>query len=321
MNKFLKQLLLTALTVPTLAMAQNLDKTVAIVAGEPITALEVQSKIDTNLTVLAQQAAAAHQKLKLTKAQENEIQQGAFSEIIENRLMMNRAKTTGINIANTDVDNALSNIAQSKNLSVEAFKKELGDKNWNVLNQDLRTDMTKDALIKRDVEAKVQVSGTEIDAFLAEKKLGAGNPIPSKKGVEASHVYIDGTTAASKKKILAVKARLDKGDDFATVATEMSEYPTKANGGKIPVIMFGDADPKVVAAVDKLADGGMSDIVESKNGFHIFKVAKHIDVEFGLDQQKEMAKQAITNQKMEAAYKAWYEELMSSGKALVEIKQ
>ena len=325
MSKLLKKLLMVALAVPTLAMAQvNLDKVVATVAGEPVTAQEVQEQISINVAVANQEAG---KKLNLTEAQKNDIKQSAFNEIISNRLMLNKAKNLNIGVSDSDINQALNSIAQSQNISVDEFKqnviKQGGDKGWAALNRDLRMDLIKNTLIKREVEDKVKVSSDEVDAFLAERKLGKNNPIPKTKGVLASDIFIAGADKKAKDKMNAVKARLDAGEAFDAVARSASEnQETARNGGKVPFIAFDNsADPAVTKALEGLADGATSGIISTKNGLHIIKVEKRTEIEFGLDEQTKNAKAALMEQKMPEAYNTWLKDLMVSGQSLVEIKK
>ena len=328
MSKLLKKLLMIALAVPTLAMAQvNLDKVVATVAGEPITAQEVQEQISINVTVAAQEAEANGKKLNLTDAQKSEVKQSAFNEIISNRLMLNKAKNLNIGVSDSDIAQALNTIAQSQNISAEQFKqnviKQGGEKGWAALNRDLRMDLIKNTLIRREVEDKVTVSSDEVNAFLAERKLGKNNPIPKTKGVLASDIFVVGTDKKAKAKITAAKARLDAGEAFADVARSASEnQATAQNGGKVPFIAFDNsADPAITKALDGLADGATSGIITTKNGLHIIKVEKQTEIEFSLDEQVKNAKAALMEQKMPVAYNTWLKNLMESGQSLVEIKK
>lgn len=327
MSKLLKNLLMIALTVPAMAMAQvNLDRVVATVAGEPVTAQEVQEQISTNVSLAAQQAKAAGKAFKLTKAQEEEFKQAAFNETIANRLMVNKAKNSGISILDGDVDQAISNMAQANGETADQLKanviKQSGEKGWAAFNRDMRLELTKGALVKREVDDKLKITPAEVDAFLASKNLGSSNPTPKTKGVEASHIFIDGTSAKSLKKINDAKARLAKGDAFEAVARDVSENPeTAPNGGQIPVILFDKSvDPAVIKAVQNAADGSVTDVVKTKNGYHIFKVAKPTELEFSLEDQKKMATEALMQQKYPDAYDAFMKDLMESGKALVEVK-
>ena len=95
MSSLLKKLLIVALAAPTFAFAQtSVDKVVATVAGEPITAQQVQERITVNVGLVNRDAGKA---VKLTKAQQDQIAQGSFNELIEERVLLNRAKTVAQN--------------------------------------------------------------------------------------------------------------------------------------------------------------------------------------------------------------------------------
>ena len=76
----------------------------------------------------------------------------------------------------------------------------------------------------------------------------------------------------AKEKIIALRARAMKGEDFATLVTEASEAPTKANGGIVGPMLVDDLAPAVSAAVGKLKPGEITDPLRLGNGYRIFKL-------------------------------------------------
>ncbi|WP_123054826.1 peptidylprolyl isomerase [Clostridium sp. JN-1] len=71
-----------------------------------------------------------------------------------------------------------------------------------------------------------------------------------------------------------VKARLDKGEDFAKVAKEVSQDPgSKDKGGDLGFVNYVDSgmDPDFMAAAIKLKSGQVSDPVKTQYGYHIIK--------------------------------------------------
>ncbi len=115
----------------------------------------------------------------------------------------------------------------------------------------------------------------------------------------ASHILLDTKEDADK-----VKARLDAGEDFATVAKETSTGPTGVNGGKLGEIPIdsNNYDPTFLEALKKLAVGEVSAPVQTQFGFHIIKLD---DKKEGL----EAAKDEIINTLSEEKYMKYYEEL------------
>jgi peptidyl-prolyl cis-trans isomerase SurA len=76
----------------------------------------------------------------------------------------------------------------------------------------------------------------------------------------------------AKEKIIALRARAMKGEEFSTLVTEASEAPTKANGGLVGPMLVEDLSPAVSAAVAKLKPGEITDPLRLGNGYRIFKL-------------------------------------------------
>jgi peptidyl-prolyl cis-trans isomerase C len=97
--------------------------------------------------------------------------------------------------------------------------------------------------------------------------------------VDARHILIRaaaGDDKASKEaedKIKAVIARLKKGEDFAKVASEVTEDPSgKANGGDLGYFTKEQMVPEFSEVAFKLDKGQISDPVKTQFGWHVIKV-------------------------------------------------
>lgn len=87
---------------------------------------------------------------------------------------------------------------------------------------------------------------------------------------EVSHILINGDEADAN----AVLARLDAGEDFATVAKEESQdIPTAKEGGSLGWIERGVIDPEFEDAAFQLVNiGDHSGVVKSAFGYHIIQL-------------------------------------------------
>jgi len=99
------------------------------------------------------------------------------------------------------------------------------------------------------------------------------------KKIKARHIMIRSnkdddaaTKAAAKKRIDEAKAAVSGGLDFAAAASKFSEDSTKAMGGDLGFFSAGQIYPAVEKAAFAMNVGEISDIVESKAGFHIIRV-------------------------------------------------
>jgi peptidyl-prolyl cis-trans isomerase C len=103
--------------------------------------------------------------------------------------------------------------------------------------------------------------------------------VPPEQEVHARHILIrvpagdDKASKAAEDKIKAVRERLMKGEDFATVAKEVTEDPSgKANGGDLGFFTKEQMVPEFADVAFSLDKGKISDPVKTQFGWHVIKV-------------------------------------------------
>jgi len=74
------------------------------------------------------------------------------------------------------------------------------------------------------------------------------------------------------KKADAVRARLTAGEDFATVASEVSASPSKANGGLIGPIAASDLSPDLQKLLQGMKPGEITQPIRAAKGYQILKL-------------------------------------------------
>jgi parvulin-like peptidyl-prolyl isomerase len=74
------------------------------------------------------------------------------------------------------------------------------------------------------------------------------------------------------KKAAAVRARLTAGEDFATVASEVSEGASKANGGLIGPIAMTELSPDLQKALAGMKPGDITEPQRAAKGYQILKL-------------------------------------------------
>jgi len=123
-----------------------------------------------------------------------------------------------------------------------------------------------------EVQAFAAREGARIEKFYKDNAARFDQP----KKVRARHILArveGGDDAAAKKKIETAIARLQKGEDFAKVAADLSDDTnTKANGGDLGVISSGLADDAFTQAALALEPGKLSGPVKTPTGWHVIRV-------------------------------------------------
>lgn len=79
------------------------------------------------------------------------------------------------------------------------------------------------------------------------------------------------------KKVADIRARAVKGEDFTKLVAEISESPSKANGGLIGPINVAELAPQVHALIDKMKVGEVSEPIRTPNGYQLIKLETRLD--------------------------------------------
>jgi len=133
-------------------------------------------------------------------------------------------------------------------------------------------------LVETDLTAGIEITPDQTQAYYQNNLDRMRRP----EQVRLSHILVSADENATpeqrelaKKKIEDVRARAIAGEDFATLARENSDDPgSKANGGELPWLTRGDTVPPFEAAAFALTPGEISDVVETRYGYHVIKLAE-----------------------------------------------
>jgi peptidyl-prolyl cis-trans isomerase C len=208
----------------------------------------------------------------------SEIRKKVLENIIDQELLLQESKKSGIKVDDAKVDKQLADIKKRFPSETE-FANQL--KESKLTEADLRSQIQKGMSVQEFVEkqfiSKIKVSDEETKAFYDANQ----DKFKQSEEVKASHILIvadtkadDAKKAEARKKIEDVEKRLKKGEDFAELAKNYSEDPgSKDRGGDLGFFSKGQEMPK--SFEDKaftLKPGEVSGIVETEFGFHIIKV-------------------------------------------------
>ena len=242
----------------------------------------------------------------LSDSQLPELRKEVLETLINRELLYQESKARGIKVEEEAINRELKRL-EARFPNEQEFKNALAKTNTSVA--DLRTQMKRSlaikALIDRQFADSVWISDKEVRAYFDN------NPDSFKKPeqMKAGHILIkvdpqadESEKAAARKKIEGIRKRLKKGEDFGTLAKEFSDDPSGAKGGDLGHFSRGQMVKPFEEAAFALKPGEISDVVETRFGYHLIKVtdkrpastAPYGEVEERLQQylkQKEVQKQ------------------------------
>ena len=118
--------------------------------------------------------------------------------------------------------------------------------------------------------------------------------------------------AGARQKLLEIRQQIEAGGDFAKFASTYSQDGSASQGGDLGWISPGETVPEFERAMNNLKDGEISEPVRSEYGYHLIQVLGRREAEGSVQQQLDLARQAIGQRKAEQAYADWLRQLRDS---------
>ncbi|RQO81447.1 peptidylprolyl isomerase [Acidovorax sp. FJL06] len=106
--------------------------------------------------------------------------------------------------------------------------------------------------------------------------------------------------------------------DFAALAREHSQDGSSKEGGDLGWASPGRYVPEFEQALDTLRPGGISEPLVSRFGVHLIQLLERREAKLTPREQREMARSAVREKKLDEAYATWAQELR--GRAYVEYR-
>ena len=200
---------------------------------------------------------------------------------VDELLLVQRGKEMGYALGAEQFRKIVDQIKNENKLETEeAFQAAL--KQEGLTMDDLRRQLERQMLVSRvqqdEVMGKISISEDEVKQFYESSKesfttqpqitlrevLIAVNA--SEKGVNVAE------DDAGKAKAEEIRKRLEAGEPFAQLASDLSDAPSKANGGLIGPINRSDLSEELLKEIGGLKPGQLTRTIRTSRGYQIIKL-------------------------------------------------
>lgn len=224
------------------------------------------------------------------------LQRQVLQRMISQELQRQEAVRLNVVVTDEHVEHAVHTIAQRNNLTTEQLRHEIESSGlpWDAYLNNLRQEVQLDMLRQRAVDNTIFISDAEVEAFLRTEGRQM-NLMPTQRSAPPQHteqpqasgpsmlgiaqILVQVPESASqmqvdefRQKAEALLARVQGGADFAGVAASSSDGPNALEGGNLGIRPVEGWPELFIEATRGLAEGQVSGIIRSGNGFHILKV-------------------------------------------------
>jgi peptidyl-prolyl cis-trans isomerase SurA len=282
---------ISLLLASTLALTAGCKKgpqqgVVATVNGHPI----FQTDVDKAYTA---QLATNPQQQVTTQDQQKSLKLSIIHNLIVEAEAEQRAAKQGLTATDAEVDAKLAEMKAP--YTEDQFQAKLKASNLSLdeLKRDVRRSLTQEKLLNKEINSRITITDTDVANYYDAHKTDfnliepayhlAQIQVTDQGAPQTGNLQNNKATSDedARKKIQAIKNRIDSGDDFGVLAVNLSERPdTAPNGGDMGFVSESQlkTDPTIYVAVTKLKAGETTDIIPQFDpshkplGYSIFKL-------------------------------------------------
>ena len=298
-------------TAPIMTPSADPAVVVAVVGGKEIK----QGEIDSETMKMMDMAGRRMPPERIAQMKDRFAAQ-ALDNLILKTVLMEQIDKENITVSDEEKTEAVTKFTSSLPAGV-TLDDLIAKNNWTKeeFDKNLTMDLRINKLLENQSKSVAQPTEEDIKKFYDENKERFDVP----ESVTASHILIateatddDAAKATKKAKADELRKKLADGADFAAIAAENSDCPSKTRGGDLGSFTKGQMVKPFEDAAFSQKVGEVGPVVETQFGYHIIQVTKHEEARtLPLDEVKERLAKVIESQNKQDIARTYIEGLKS----------
>jgi parvulin-like peptidyl-prolyl isomerase len=305
---------LASLAVVTTAPAEIVERVIVKVNGDIVT----QSEFEARQVAAVQAARIAPDRIENFLRQNNA---RILQEAIDDLLVLQRAADLGMRMPPAYLKEVIENIKKENNIAnEEEFQRQLRREGMTLedLKRNIERQVLRRQVLQKELEPKVAMSDNDARAEYEARKA----EYTKQATVHLQEIVVTGDDPRALARAQEVVKRLRAGEDFATVAREVSASPTRAAGGDLGTISRGEMNAELEKVAFALPAGAVSDPFVSADGYRILHVAEKTEgTVVPFDQVKADIMKRLSQDRWQKEYDRYVEELRKTAMIDVRVRE
>ncbi len=204
-----------------------------------------------------------------------------LQQMISTVLIDNELKRIGRGVSDREVNAAYHSILKKNGMTVKQFEKFLKDHGLTLseYREALKERLERLRFFDLVIKGNITITDDQVKAYYEKHK----NEFRGGEKVRIAQIFVPIPPDLPSDKrlerqnlIMRIEAELYKGEPFDTVLNEYSNNPLVQASGDLGWFKRKDLMKPIADTAFKLKKGAVSDVIETKSGFHIIKV---LDIE------------------------------------------
>jgi peptidyl-prolyl cis-trans isomerase C len=253
-----------------LACSPSKENAAAVVNGEFITKVDLQLSLDNMLNQYAKMG------MELNPARTDTLRTKILDSMISAELLYQESQKAGFQVTEEEVSNEIE-LMKKQYPSEEIYQEGLVQQ--GITEEQISVQIMRNLTIRKFVDERITagivITEEEKSDYYETNKARYEHD----DEVAARHIVLDVTESTppetleiKRALLMELRSRVEAGEDFAKLASEYSQGPTRTQGGDLGFFSRGKMVPPFEEAAFALKPGEMSDVIRSGFGFHLIQV-------------------------------------------------
>ena len=310
--------------------AEILEQILVKVNGDIFTKTELEQR---QILVLRQRGQAMDLKSDPTNQQLrkalDEVTPAIMVDVVNEMLVVQRGRELGYALSNEQFKSVVDNIKKENKIETEEqFQAALKGENMTMsdLRRSLERSMIRQRVEQNEVLSKIGVGDSEARGYYESHMNEFTTPpaVTLREILVAIPTTNRGVNVAAEetatKRAEELRTRVTTGkENFEKLAAEISESPSKANGGLIGPLSIADISPDLRKVVEAMKPGDISQPIRTARGVQLLKLESRTDTQvMPFEQARDQIGERVFTDKRKVEYMKYLEKLR--GQAIIEWK-
>lgn len=265
----LKRIVCVALLLPLVAMAESLDRVIAVVNDSVITASELNAQAE----VLRQQYALR----KMPAPSDTALRKQVLQHLIDVDLELQLAKQNNMVIDDAELDSTIAKIAEDNKLSLSSMREEIVRQGmtWKGYRENIRKEMIIGRVQQKAVGQDVAVTPQQVEDYLKTSVHQDKTQLTYRVQnivIPLSEEPTPEQLKLARQKAGDILAKIRKGENFERLAIEESSGEFALEGGDLGERHLAELPDVFANEVVKMKTGQVSGPIRTGNGFQLIKL-------------------------------------------------
>ncbi len=252
--------------LPNGAQARIVNRIMAIVGNQVITSMNLRQAISIEYP---------EQDFKaLTVEEQNSIIKKELDGLIDNLLIAQQAAALGISITDEDLEDTIERVLKQNRMSQEMLESALASQNltFTSYRNKISSDLLKAKFISREIKSDIIITNQEVLDYAEKHDLFSQD-----ESVTLAQIFIPESSSHAAageddEKWQEIRKRLKNEENFFALASEFSEGPAAAKGGRLGTFKRGNLLSEIEEIAYKLPLAKASKVIKTSLGYHMIMI-------------------------------------------------